>query len=92
MKIFKIIITTLTVSMAIFTASAEEKKEKTAAVKERTIHGTTMCAKCTLKETKDCKNALQVKRQEERLINQSHFSEPHQTVGDFFVTAPYHLA
>jgi hypothetical protein len=48
MKTFKIIITTLTVSMAIFTASAEEKKEKTAAVKERTIHGTPMCAKCTL--------------------------------------------
>ena len=48
MKIFKTIITTLTVSLAILTASAEEKKEKTAAVKERTIHGTTMCAKCTL--------------------------------------------
>ena len=48
MKTFKIIITTLTVSMAIFTASAEEKKEKTAAVKERNIHCTAMCAKCTL--------------------------------------------
>ena len=48
MKTFKIIITLFTVSMAIFTTSAEEKKEKTAAVKERTIHGTIMCAKCTL--------------------------------------------
>ena len=48
MKIFKTIITTLTVSLAIFTASAEEKKEKTAAVKERTIYGIPMCAKCTL--------------------------------------------
>ena len=67
MKAFKLTLTTIAVSLAMFSANAEEKKEKAAgkanaAAKERTVRGTAMCAKCTLKKTKDCQAALQVKR------------------------------
>ncbi len=53
--------------MAMFSADAEEKKEKAAAktgkaAKERTVKGTVMCGKCTLKKTDACQAALQVKR------------------------------
>jgi len=68
MKTFKLILTTLAVSAAMFTAEAEEKKAKAAgkakaaAAKERTVRGTAMCAKCTLKKTKACQAALEIKR------------------------------
>jgi len=67
MKSFKLIVTTVAISLAMFSANAEEKKEKAAgkanaAAKERTVRGTAMCAKCTLKKTKACQAALQVKR------------------------------
>ena len=60
MKSFKVILTSLAVCLAMFTADAAEKKEK--AAKERTVKGTIMCAKCTLKKTDSCQAALQVKR------------------------------
>jgi hypothetical protein len=55
--------------MAMFSADAEEKKEKAAAktgkaAKERTVKGTVMCGKCTLKKTDACQAALQVKRKD----------------------------
>jgi len=67
MKSFKLILTTVAISMAMFSADAEEKKEKAAAktgkaAKERTVKGTVMCGKCTLKKTDACQAALQVKR------------------------------
>lgn len=67
MKLFKLIVTTVAISVAMISANAEEKKEKAAgkanaAAKERTVRGTAMCAKCTLKKTKACQVALQVKR------------------------------
>ena len=67
MKSFKLILTTVAVSMAMFSADAEEKKEKAAAktakaAKERTVKGTVMCGKCALKKTDACQAALQVKR------------------------------
>ena len=67
MKSFKLILTTVAVSMAMFSADAEEKKEKAAAktakaAKERTVKGTVMCGKCPLKKTDACQAALQVKR------------------------------
>ncbi|MEC7881481.1 MAG: hypothetical protein VYB35_01120 [Verrucomicrobiota bacterium] len=67
MKSFKVILTSLAVCLAMFTADAAEKKEKAAdkkskAAKERTVKGTIMCAKCTLKKTDSCQAALQVKR------------------------------
>ena len=65
MKTFKIILTTVAISMAMFSADAEEKKavvEINKAAKERTVKGTIMCGKCTLKKTDACQAALQVKR------------------------------
>ena len=65
MKIFKLILTTVAISMAMFSADAEEKKavvEINKAAKERTVKGTIMCGKCTLKKTDACQAALQVKR------------------------------
>jgi len=65
MKTFKIILTSLAICLAMFTVDAAEKKEKAAdkkATKERTLKGTIMCAKCTLKKTDACQAALQVKR------------------------------
>ena len=67
MKTFKLILTTVAISMAMFSADAEEKKQKAAAktdkaAKERTVKGTIMCGKCTLKKTDACQAALQVKR------------------------------
>ena len=67
MKSFKLILTTVAISMAMFSADAEEKKEKAAAktgkaAKERTVKGTVMCGKCSLKKTDSCQAALQVKR------------------------------
>ena len=67
MKSFKLILTTVAISMAMFSADAEEKKEKAAAktgkaAKERTVKGTVMCAKCVLKKTDACQAALEIKR------------------------------
>jgi hypothetical protein len=65
MKTFKIILTSLAICLAMFTVNAAEKKEKATdkkATKERTLKGTIMCAKCTLKKTDACQAALQVKR------------------------------
>ena len=65
MKTFKLILTTVAISMAMFSADAEEKKavvEINKAAKERTVKGTIMCGKCTLKKTDACQAALQVKR------------------------------
>lgn len=62
MKTFKIILTSLAVCLAMFTADAAEKKEK--AAKERIVKGTIMCAKCSLKKTDACQAALQVKRKD----------------------------
>ena len=67
MKSFKLIITTVAISMAMFSADAEEKKEKAAAktgkaAKERTVKGTVMCGKCVLKKTDACQAALEIKR------------------------------
>ena len=67
MKTFKLILTTVAISMAMFSADAEEKKQKAAAktdkaAKERTVKGTVMCGKCALKKTDACQAALQVKR------------------------------
>ena len=47
MKAFKLTLTTIAVSLAMFSANAEEKKEKAAgkanaAAKERTVRGTAM--------------------------------------------------
>ena len=69
MKTFKIILTSLAVCLAMFTADAAEKKEKAAdkkskATKERIVKGTIMCAKCSLKKTDACQAALQVKRKD----------------------------
>ena len=52
MKSFKLILTTVAISMAMFSADA----------KERTVKGTVMCGKCVLKKTDACQAALQVKR------------------------------
>ena len=68
MKSFKLILTTVAISMAMFSASAEEKKADPSAAKtekaakERTVKGTIMCGKCVLKKTDDCQAALQIKR------------------------------
>ena len=63
MKMFKLILTTVAISMAVLAANAEEKKAKAAAKGgERTVKGTIMCAKCTLKKTDACQAALEVKR------------------------------
>ena len=67
MKSFKLILTTVAISVAMFSVNAEEKKEKAAAetgkaAKERTVKGTVMCGKCTLKKTDACQAALEVKR------------------------------
>ena len=66
MKSFKLILTTVAISVAMFSANAEEKNKKAAktgnAAKERTVKGTIMCGKCTLKKTEACQAALQVKR------------------------------
>ena len=66
MKSFKLILMTISISVAMFSANAEEKNKKAAktgnAAKERTVKGTIMCGKCTLKKTDVCQAALQVKR------------------------------
>jgi hypothetical protein len=67
MKTFKLILTTVAISVAMFSANADEKKQKAAAktdkaAKERVVRGTIMCGKCTLKKTDACQAALQVKR------------------------------
>jgi len=67
MKTFKLILTTVAISVAMFSANADEKKQEAAAKtdkapKERTVKGTIMCGKCTLKKTDACQAALQVKR------------------------------
>ena len=67
MKSFKLILTTVAISVAMFSVNAEEKKEKAAAetgkaAKERTVKGTVMCGKCVLKKTDACQAALEVKR------------------------------
>ena len=65
MKTFKPILTTVAISMAMFSADAEEKKaaaKTDKAAKERTVKGTVMCGKCALKKTDACQAALQVKR------------------------------
>ena len=67
MKAFKLILTTVAISVAMFSVNADEKKQKAAAktgkaAKERTVKGTIMCGKCTLKQTDACQAALQVKR------------------------------
>ena len=66
MKSFKLILTTVSISVAIFSANAEEKNKKAAktgnTAKELSVKGTIMCGKCTLKETDVCQAALQVKR------------------------------
>ena len=66
MKSFKLILTTVAISVAMFSANAEEKNKKAAktgnTAKERTVKGTIMCGKCTLKKTDVCQAALQVKR------------------------------
>jgi hypothetical protein len=67
MKTFKLILTTVAISVAMFSANADEKKQKAAAktdkaAKERIVRGTIMCGKCTLKKTDACQAALQVKR------------------------------
>ena len=67
MKSIKLILTTVAISMAMFSADAEEKKEKAAAktgkaAKERTVKGTVMCGKCVLKKTDACQAALEIKR------------------------------
>jgi hypothetical protein len=67
MKAFKLILTTVAISVAMFSVNADEKKQKAAAktgkaAKERTVKGTIMCGKCTLKQTDACQAALQIKR------------------------------
>ena len=68
MKSFKLILTTVAISMAMFSASAEEKKadpsaaKTNKAAKERIVKGTIMCAKCVLKKTDACQAALEIKR------------------------------
>ena len=66
MKSFKLILMTISISVAIFSANAEEKNKKAAktgnTAKELSVKGTIMCGKCTLKETDVCQAALQVKR------------------------------
>jgi hypothetical protein len=52
MKNLLVIFASLALSFSLF--SAEEKKE-------RTFKGTGLCAKCSLHETEECTNALQVK-------------------------------
>ena len=67
MKTFKLILTTVAISVAMFSANADEKKQKAPAktdkaAKERVVRGTIMCGKCVLKKTDDCQAALQIKR------------------------------
>ncbi len=66
MKSFKLILMTISISVAMFSANAEEKNKKAAktgnTAKELTVKGTIMCGKCTLKKTDACQAALQVKR------------------------------
>ena len=66
MKSFKLILTTVAISVAMFSDNADEKNNKAAktgkAAKERSVKGTIMCGKCTLKQTDACQAALQVKR------------------------------
>ena len=60
MKTFKLILTTVAISMAMFSADAEEKKtvvEINKAAKERTVKGTIMCGKCTLKKKTELREA-----------------------------------
>ena len=53
MKSFKLILMTISISVAMFSANAEEKNKKAAktgnTAKELTLKGTIMCGKCTLK-------------------------------------------
>ena len=66
MKSFKLILMTISISVAMFSANAEEKNKKAAktgnTAKELSVKGTIMCGKCTLKKTDVCQAALQVKR------------------------------
>ena len=66
MKSFKLILMTISISVAIFSANAEEKNKKAAktgnTAKELTLKGTIMCGKCTLKKTDVCQADLEVKR------------------------------
>ena len=66
MKSVKLILTTVSISVAIFSANAEEKNKKAAktgnTAKELTLKGTIMCGKCTLKKTDVCQADLEVKR------------------------------
>ncbi|HJN89782.1 MAG TPA: DUF6370 family protein [Verrucomicrobiota bacterium] len=68
MKIYKLILTTLAISVAMLSSNADEKKPAVAktdkAAKERTVRGTLMCAKCTLKKTDACQAALEMKRKD----------------------------
>ena len=66
MKTYKLILTTVAISVAMFSANADEKKQTAAAKtdKERTVRGTLMCAKCTLKKTDACQAALEMKRKD----------------------------
>ncbi len=57
--------TTVAISVAMFSANAEEKKPAaTKAAKERTVRGDLVCAKCTLKKTAECQAALEIKRKD----------------------------
>jgi hypothetical protein len=47
--------------LAVSSAFAEKKEAPKAEGKEVTVKGTATCAKCGLKETKSCQNAIQVK-------------------------------
>lgn len=52
---------TLVGLLAIFAVVAITQAEDKKAGKEVTLKGTLVCGKCTLKETADCSNVLQVK-------------------------------
>ena len=58
MKSVKLILTTVSISVAIFSANAKEKNKKAAktgnTAKELSVKGTIMCGKCTLKKTDVC--------------------------------------
>ena len=60
--------TTVAISVAMFSANAEEKKPATTkAAKERTVRGDLVCAKCTLKKTAECQAALEIKRKDKEV-------------------------
>ncbi len=60
--------TTVAISVAMFSANAEEKKPAaTKAAKERTVRGDLVCAKCTLKKTAECQAALEIKRKDKEV-------------------------